>query len=145
MALPGATAEPSPEKQRADAQLREVNQQILQVVGELSSCDEKDIPKVTRRAQRLRVMSLMLREISTDLADPTTYRELSLLNKLVAGGEVSEEETNVLEEEAQRARLSDAGLDPDSASDMVRALRALETVLSHDTRRAAVPDPVPEP
>lgn len=103
------------------------------------SCEEKDIPKLSRRAQRLRVASLMLREVITDIADPTTYRELTLLNKLAASGtfEGEDEAEAALEAEAARGRLADVGLNPEDASDMVRALHALQTVMSDDAQREA--------
>jgi hypothetical protein len=123
-------------KSRAESKLKEVNLQIEHLVGDLLTADEKDIPKLTRQGQRLRVASLLLREIVMDLADPTTYRELTLLNKLLTGHDPEEEaakEDAELEAAEVEARLAGVGVNPAAAGDLVRALNALRAVTeAHD-------------
>jgi hypothetical protein len=88
-----------------------------------------------RDLQRARVTKLCLKEIVTDLADPTTYREMTLLNRLITGHDPEEEAAKRMDAEAELAaqgRLDAIGVDPESAGDLVRALNALSSLMQKD-------------
>lgn len=101
----------------------------------LRTAADADIPKLNREVQRARVAMMVLREITTDLADPTTYRELTLLNKLVAQVEGDLEETVELEAQKATDRMAEIGVSPTQAEGLVRVLNAL---MSADKKPALV-------
>lgn len=91
---------------------------------------------------------LALREIAMDLADPTTYRELTLLNRMLTGHDPEEDaarQAQADEEEAGRQRLEDIGLEPESAGSMVKALSALERIMRGEGTSALAVMPKDEP
>ncbi len=78
-------------------------------------------------------------------ADPTTYRELSLLNKMTLADDDPENPDSPAQLEMAEAseRLSSIGIDPDSAGTMVRIFNQLREAMNHG--RADNPGPVADP
>lgn len=135
--LPPATAQALPEevKEQARLDLQRVQQDLRVLAEKLRTAADADIPKLNREVQRARVAMMVLREITTDLADPTTYRELTLLNKLVAQVEGDLEETVELEAQKATDRMAEIGVSPTQAEGLVRVLNAL---MSADKKPALV-------
>lgn len=139
---PTATADMSPTEpeltqvqQDAQARLEAIERRILQLSVDAETAEDKEIPRLMRELQRARVAKLCLKEIVTDLADPTTYREMTLLNKLITGVDPEEEAAKrmQLEEElAAEDRLSKVGVDPERADGLVRALNALSSLMNRN-------------
>lgn len=130
-------------KQRAKSQLVEIQQQIQRAAGRLNDDDlpGKEMRDVAMQLQRLRVAALLQREIILDTADPTTYRELQLLNKMNTAGELGEDPAAEIELAERQERVREAGIDPESASSMVRVFNALREAMDGErarVRRAAL-------
>lgn len=125
----------------AEAELERVKIAILEKNRELLKCDEVELPRVARELQRLRVALITLNELITNVSDPTAKQEISLLSKMLTGrlesGEGEAEEA--LEVDAAKARLATQGIDPASADNMARGLRALQAVMLNRGTRS--PDP----
>jgi hypothetical protein len=112
-------------------ELAKVQQGILEKNRELLACDEVQLPKVARELQRLRVALITLNELVTNITDPTAKQEISLLSKMLLGREESGGgEDDEIEEDAAKARLAAIGIDPTSADNMARGLRALQAVMT---------------
>ena len=120
-------------REHARRQLQAVKQRIQEKSVALLSAEPAQLPTLTQELQRLRVAMLMLREIVEDVADPTTYRELSLLNKMITGHDVEQEalrKEQVLGEQEAVDRIAKVGLSPESAGSMVRVLQSLQGVMN---------------
>lgn len=115
----------------AEAELERVKVSILEKNKLLLTCDEVELPRVARELQRLRVALITLNELVTNVTDPTAKQEISLLSKMLSGREDSggAGEDDQMEEDAAKARLAGLGIDPASADNMARGLRALQAVM----------------
>lgn len=94
-------------------------------------CDEVELPKIARELQRLRVASIILNELVTNVADPTAKQEIGLLSKMLIGraDSLGGADGDELEEAAAADRLRGLNIDPDSADNMARGLRALQAIM----------------
>ncbi|CAN5832130.1 hypothetical protein BH24ACT15_BH24ACT15_33500 [soil metagenome] len=104
----------------------------MQLTSELRKAGDEELPRIARELQLQRVSFLILREVANDLADPTTYRELQLLAKLVEKADPEDLALRIQQDEEATAaaqRLNAVGLDPESASGMVRVLESLRQVM----------------
>jgi hypothetical protein len=102
-------------------------------------CDEVELPKVARELQRLRVASIILNELVTNIADPTAKQEIGLLSKMLTGrtdSVMASEDDEVAETEAAD-RLRGLNIDPESADNLARGLRALQAVMRDNLPRSA--------
>jgi len=84
------------------------------------------------------VAFLVLKEITTDLADPTTYRELTLLNSMVEKNEGDDPLLRAQQEEEAEAaaqRLRNVGVTPETAMGMIRVFQSLEQVMNGTERK----------
>ena len=115
----------------------DVKQQIQEKTAAMMMASPSDLTKLAQDLQRLRVAMLTLKEIVEDVADPNTYKELALLNKMMTG---HDPEAEALREEQERGdeqareRLDRAGLKPEQAGSMVRVLEALRSVMEKQKR-----------
>ncbi len=118
---------------KAKVELARIQEALLAKNQELLSCDETKLPQVARELQRLRVAMISLNELVTNISDPTAKQELGLLTKMLHGRDESGEGAaeDELEEAAAAKRLREADIDPESAENMARALRALQAVMTH--------------
>ena len=101
-----------------------------------------DLPRISRELQRLRVVQITLNELVTNISDPTAKQEINLLTKMLMGrdsAEVTEEEADQMAAEQAADRLRALGIDPESADNMARGLRALQSVMTQ--RGPGKPDP----
>lgn len=125
------------EKRQAEEKLSAVRQKIIGLTAQLQEAEDKDLPRITRDLQIQRVSYMILREVVNDLVDPTTYRELTLLNKMAEAAD-PEERQNLKEQEeealAAEGRLSAIGVDPASAGHLIRAYQALEGIMDINER-----------
>ena len=143
---PAAPAEPQMDpaeaaaREQARKNLTAVKQQIHDLTMQLMTAEQKEVPELTQKLQRLRIGMLMLREIVEDVSDPNAHKELHLLRKMTdeANPEDDEEEQERMDDDERRHRLLSVGLNPESAGGMVRALQALEKVME------APPKPLPD-
>jgi hypothetical protein len=135
-------------RENARRRLLAVKQQIQLKSAELLEAEPAQMQHLTQELQRLRVAMLMLREIVEDVADPTTYRELSLLNKMITGHDPEQEALRREQQQGQQEaeeRIARVGLTPAGAGSMVRVIQSLQAVMDRtaaDAARAAVTDPV---
>jgi len=86
-------------------------------------------------------VQITLNELVTNISDPTAKQEIHLLTKMLMGRdsiEVTEEEADQMAAEAAADRLRALGIDPESADNMARGLRALQSVMH---RGPGKPDP----
>lgn len=144
-APPEPPLDPVEVKARGDAraELTRVRAQIQEKTAILLTADPSDIAQLTQELQRLRVASLMLREIVEDVADPNAYKELKLLKDMMSGLDPEEEARRRESEQAEAdaaQRLAGHNMTPERASNLVRALTALQDVMNRPA-----PAPVEEP
>jgi hypothetical protein len=134
-------------REQARKDLTAVKAQIHQLTMDLLTADPVQVPAMTQRLQRLRIAMLMLREIVEDVADPHAHRELTLLQKMMAGqsGQSDGERPEQQEEQAARERLTSVGVDPAAAGQLVRVLQALQAAMDHPSAYAATDDDTPQP
>ena len=129
--------------EEARRELVRVQSSILDKSRELLHCEETDLPRISRELQRLRVVQITLNELVTNISDPTAKQEINLLTKMMMGrdsAEVTEEEADQMAAEAAADRLRALGIDPESADNMARGLRALQAVM-HRGPGKPTPDP----
>lgn len=140
MPLPATTrpsAEPpeSPAVVRAKSRLGEIQQEITVCGDKLldDSLPARELIKTARRLQRLRIVALLQQEIIVGSADPTTYRELTLLNKMTLADDDPDNPDSPMQMELAEAaeRLAGVGIDPDSAGTMVRIFNTLREAMNH--------------
>jgi hypothetical protein len=120
-------------RENARRRLMAVKQHIQAKSSELLLAEPGQLQTLTQELQRLRVAMLMLREIVEDVADPTTYRELNLLNKMITGHDPSEEALRKEQAQGEQdavERLANVGLTRESAGGMVRVLQSLQGVMN---------------
>lgn len=108
--------------------LEEAQEMLRGKTNELLSCPpDKTFFKLTIDVQRLRVACSLLREIETGVAEPNTYREMSLLNRLVSGA-TFESDDEKAEEDARIKVAEDVltarGLTPDAAGRILKVLQS---------------------
>lgn len=129
----------SEEQLAAEIELRHVRTRLMELTSELRRASDEDLPRIARELQLQRVSFLILREVANDLADPTTYRELQLLTKLVEKADPEEAGVRAVQEEEASAaaeRLRSVGVDPESAGNMVRVFESLRKVMDGEDARA---------
>lgn len=114
--------------------LPEAQKKLNAKVQALLSADAKTLPNLMIEIQTLRVVCMLLSEASEDgktAFDPNTYREMSMLNRMLAKGGMGEGEDDpagaladlTLEAEAEE-RLARRGISRDGAARMARVLGA---------------------
>jgi hypothetical protein len=136
---PAAIVKEPPESRvvtEARVELERVQSAILEKNRHLLSCNEVELPKIARELQRLRVANIILNELVTNIADPTAKQEIGLLAKMLNGRQESGEGTTddeALEAAAAADRLRGLNIDPDSADNLARGLRALQAVMRGGT------------
>lgn len=90
--------------------------------------------------QKLRIICMVLREVELGVSDPNTYKELSLMNKMLTGKDLEVEDRQTAEDEAQAtAALESRGIKADSAARMMRALTSIML-----EKAAVLPDDEPD-
>jgi len=122
----------------------EVKQSIQEKSASMLTAEPKEVPLLAQELQRLRVSMLMLREIVEDIADPNTYREISLLNKMMTGLDPEEDAKRREQQQGEmdaQERMTDAGLDPERAGSIVRVLESLKSVMESQSNGRARLDP----
>lgn len=95
---------------------------------ELLECPVGKVAALTIQIQRLRVLVIILREVETGVSDANTYKEMTLLNKLLTGKDLESEaskEQQVEEEQKATARLEARGIAPESAQRITRILQSV--------------------
>ena len=132
--------------------LDEAKDELRALTNELRTADNKRIKQLSIKVQRQRVTVLLLQEAHTGIADPSTHRELSLLNKLVAGRSLDEMDEEQAREETQQrqqaavSRLQARGASEATAQRVVRVLGAVmrqPTPLKPNVEPAADVEPQP--
>lgn len=102
-------------------------------VSELVTAGPARVSGLNVEIQKLRIICMVLREIEMGVSDPNTYKELSLMNRMLTGKDLeaeAERQQTGIEETAATAALENRGIKAESAS---RILRALTSVLAaHD-------------
>lgn len=74
---------------------------------------------------------ISLNELVTGMSDPTAKQELTLLSKMMNGRVDDDPETEEeTEENAAADHLRKSGIDPETAENLARGLRALQAVMS---------------
>jgi len=68
-----------------DLTLEQARELLRHKTVALLKADPVTISGLTREIQTLRVICQMLQEIEVGVTDPNTYREMSLLNRMVTG------------------------------------------------------------
>lgn len=107
----------------------------MEKTKEMLSAPEPDIPRITREMQRLRVGILTYAEVLQNLPDPTLKQEIALLNKMTGGGFEDDPDNDKAKAlDAAASRVRSAGIEPESAADLVRGLRALQAIAAQQTR-----------
>lgn len=121
------SSDPSTPLTLADAQAM-----LRQKAQELVTAPMEKVSGLNMELQRLRVLCVLMREAETGVLDPNSYKEMALLNRMVAGTDLESEadkQKRAEQEEAATATLEKRGVKPDSAR---RILRVLTSVLSKD-------------
>lgn len=109
---------------------------------ELLTAGPTRVKQLGLEIQRTRVAEKLLTEADEGTSDPDTYKELSMLNRMLAGEQDLDDPTG---DEAALAEaeklLADAGINPDKARRMLRAMESLNTPAEEDDRgRPAGPE-----
>jgi hypothetical protein len=107
--------------------LCQVREALKAKLQELLKADASRIPALTLELQRLRVAAIMLKEMDEGVVDPAAYKELALLNRMIANSDV-EGEAARQESEQDMARasrlLAERGVSALSAQRIIRVLTA---------------------
>lgn len=108
--------------------LEEAREQLRRKSLELLDAPVGKVAALTIQVQRLRVTCAILREVETGVTDANTYKEMTLLNKLVTGKDLESEATKeqqAEDEAAATARLEERGIAADSAQRITRVLQSV--------------------
>lgn len=117
----------SDQTEAPELDLEHAQQLLQQKTVALLKAEADTITGLTREIQKLRVICQMLREIETGTTDPNTYREMSLLNRMVAGHdlEAEAEKAKLQSDQGLVERLEGRGIRPDSALRIARVLQSV--------------------
>ncbi len=126
---PPADAPPDPER----LTLEQAKERLNSKVQALLSADAKTLQNLVIEIQKLRVVCMLLSESDGDnkTFDPNTYREMSMLNRMLAKGVGGDEDdpNGALEdlriEEEAADRLSKRGISRDGAARLARVLTSV--------------------
>lgn len=137
---------PPPDTEGASLTLAGAQQRLQAKVQELANADRKTLANLTIEIQQLRVVCMLLAEAEAGnrTFDPNTYREMSMLNRMLATGSGDADDPDAmgalddlrLEEEAAQ-RLAKRGITPDGAARLARVLGA---AISRADAKSAPPD-----
>lgn len=111
--------------------LEEAKGELNKLCRELRTADAKRVKPLALQIQRLRVTILLLQEAHSGIADPSTYRELNLLAKMVEDkglDDMTEQEARDAAQQVateREARLAARGGDIASANRIVRLLQSV--------------------
>lgn len=128
---PGST---SLVKVDAPADAKECRTRLKELAKEMLSASPTRLKALGLEIQRLRLAEKLFTEAEEGTSDPDTYRELSMLNRMLAGEDDLEDPTG---DEARLAEaeavLAGRGIDPARARRLIRTLENLN----------ATPEPEP--
>lgn len=139
---------PPPEKSEA---LQALEAELRAKVQELRSAKPREVHDLTTEIQRLRVLVICTRELDTGIVEPNAYKELALLNKLLAGNSLEgsgEEIERKQQVQTATEKLEKRGISPESAPGIVRALEAITSQPVPEAPDDGEPEPlelIPEP
>jgi hypothetical protein len=126
-----AEAEKAEREKAHELSLDEAKAELNKLSRELRTADAKRVKPLALQIQRLRVTILLLQEAHSGIADPSTYRELSLLAKMVEDKGLDDMTEQDARDAAQQvasereARLASRGGDIASANRIVRLLQSV--------------------
>ena len=114
--------------ERPPQTVEEVTQRIKEKTGELLSAPPQHIPALTLELQKLRIAAMVLRETENGVSDPNTYKELTLLNRLMTGRDLeteAERQAAAAETDEAEKVLERKGISPESARRILRVLSVI--------------------
>lgn len=111
-----------------------LRKKLKEMAAELLTAPPARCKQLSQDIVRHRAASKLLNEADTGESDPDTYKELSMLNRMLAGEQDLDDPTGdeALQNEAE-ALLKARGIDPDVARRLMRAFEAL-SVAREDVR-----------
>lgn len=120
---------PPPDPPSGSLTLAEARQQLAAKAQALPSVPQKDLANFLIDTQKLRVLCMLLAEAEEGKSDPNTYREMSMLNRLLAAGPTDDPSTgeDLLAEQAAGERLAKRGVSKESIPQIVRVLSAISS------------------
>lgn len=116
--------------------------QIQQLLMELMGAQPREVPRIQREVQKLRVIRTILKELTMSSMDPNLYKDMNLLNRMMATADLEGEEDAQRDTDMARATeaLKARNISPESAS---RIARVLHSLVNRD-KAEAIPDNEPE-
>jgi hypothetical protein len=118
-------------KRLVSPELAAVQKTLKAKLKELLHAEPSKIPGLTLELQRLRVAAMMITEMDEGVADPATYKELNLLNRMITNADLEGDAARV-ESEADIASatklLTERGISRQSAQRITRVLTAAQSV-----------------
>lgn len=129
---PAATALAIPEPE-AELTIESLKERLRGYAKELLTGTPARLKQLPLEIQRTRSAMQLLSEAESGVADPDTYKELSMLNRMVAGDDSLDDPSGdeVAQAEAEELLLT-RNINPDRARRMLRALEAMNAAPEDD-------------